>query len=331
MVCVVLVLVLITSGCSLLPREEQALQPPLVEPVKDNTETYKVQVGTITKEVKGTGVFETSKIFSHRFTGPGGRVEEVFVKPGDTVQKGDLLIQLDIEDLDLHMMQQELDLERAKHNLAQARKSEELHSIKLSQLEFEIAQLKYEKTKKRLASKQLIAKMDGTVVFLEDLKPLDRVDHDRALVYIGDTSHLQFFYEASSANELLSVQVGMEVEVTHGGNTYIGNVTQTPYSSPSSEDSRLMERYNKTIYINFDEMPENVSFGDQAQFVVVTEKEENTMIIPRRGLRSYLDRDYVYILDGESRQEVDVEVGIKGSTQVEIISGIEEGQLVILQ
>jgi hypothetical protein len=43
-----------------------------------------------------------------------------------------------------------------------------------------------------------------------------------------------------------------------------------------------------------------------------------------------MGRDYVQVLEGESRKELDVEKGIVSSTEVEIRKGIKEGQKVIL-
>ncbi|MNI96739.1 hypothetical protein D3C73_1552570 [compost metagenome] len=54
------------------------------------------------------------------------------------------------------------------------------------------------------------------------------------------------------------------------------------------------------------------------------------LIIPKVGLRSYMGRDYVQVLEGESRKEIDVEKGIVSSTEVEIRKGLKEGQKVIL-
>ena len=40
----------VLSGCSLIPKEEEALKPPLVVPVKENFELYEVKPGDITKK-----------------------------------------------------------------------------------------------------------------------------------------------------------------------------------------------------------------------------------------------------------------------------------------
>jgi multidrug efflux pump subunit AcrA (membrane-fusion protein) len=319
------------SGCSLLPKEEQALKPPLVQPTKESTQTYDVKTDTILKEIKGIGRFESTQIKYHEFIGSGGRVETVHVKSGDTVKKGDLLVQLAIEDLDLIILQQELDLERAKINLSQARQKDDAQTIRLREMEMEIAKLKFQKTSERIASKDLVAQMDGQVVFMADINQYDYINDNRVLVNIADTTQLRLVYEVSNSNNIASVQVGMTVQVLHQESTYTGTVVQTPSSAPYTEDRQLADKYSKSLYVNLDETPSNASMGDSAEISIITEQRENTIVIPRRGLRSYLGRNYVYILDGESRQEVDVEVGIETSTQVEILKGLQEGQKVILQ
>lgn len=328
---IVSIFIVLISGCSLLPKEEQALKPPLVQPTKESSQTYEAKVDTIVKQIKGIGKFESTQIEYHQFTGSGGRIEEILVRSGDMVKKGDLLIQFAIEDMDLIILQQELDLERAKVNLLQARKSEDIQAIKLREMELKIAQLKYQKTSESIASKELVAKIDGQVVFVADIEPFDYINDDKVLVNIADTTQLRLIYEVSNASNISSVQVGMEAEVTHEGTEYTGTVVQTPSSAPLVEDRQLADKYSKALYVNLEEAPSNLSMGDSSEISIITEQRENTIVIPRRGLRSYLGRNYVYVLDGESRQEIDVEVGIETSTQVEILQGLQEGQLVILQ
>ena len=64
--------------------------------------------------------------------------------------------------------------------------------------------------------------------------------------------------------------------------------------------------------------------------MIVTKKKDNVLLLPARALRSFLGRNYVQILDGERISELDVEIGIKTITEVEIMNGLEEGQQIIL-
>jgi hypothetical protein len=54
------------------------------------------------------------------------------------------------------------------------------------------------------------------------------------------------------------------------------------------------------------------------------------IVLPRSAIRSYMGRNYVQIVEGERRKEVDIEVGLTTPTEVEIVKGLEEGQKVVL-
>lgn len=77
-------------------------------------------------------------------------------------------------------------------------------------------------------------------------------------------------------------------------------------------------------------LPPEVVIGNQADITIVTQKRDQVMVIPRAGLRNYMGRDFVQVLDGESRKEIDVEKGIVAATEVEIRKGLSEGQQIIL-
>jgi hypothetical protein len=74
----------------------------------------------------------------------------------------------------------------------------------------------------------------------------------------------------------------------------------------------------------------DVAIGASADLSITTERRPDTLVIPRSALRSYLGHEYVQVLEGESRKEIDVEKGIETQTEVEILKGPKEGQKVIL-
>jgi multidrug efflux pump subunit AcrA (membrane-fusion protein) len=322
---------LLASGCSLLPKEEMPLKPPLVKPVKDNLETFAVKRGEIIRRIKGVGIFEPTNIKYHQFTESGGKIKEILVRSGDMVEKGDLLVQLEIEGLDIEMKYKQLDLERAKIGLQQAKKQNDPQQIKLKTMELDIAQTLYAKTLAKFNSKQLYAQMDGQVVFVDDLKPGSWVDPYRVLVNVADITEMRLAYQVISPVDIQDVLLGMEADIEFKGQKYTGKVVQTPQSAPLVDNQQLREKYGRTLYVTVDALPKEASFGSNADLNIVTQKRADTLIIPKRGLRTYFGRDYVQVLDGESRTEVDVEKGIVSATEVEILTGLKEGQIVILQ
>lgn len=319
------------AGCSLLPKEEEALAPPLVKPREDGITTVEVKKGTIEKFVRGVGAFESTSISYHSLAEPGALVEEVKVKSGDTVRKGDVLIQFQVGDLDLVVQENDLKVRYAEKNLKDAILAKDDDMIEIRRIELNIAKTKLAKTKKELESKQLVAQMDGTVIYIESLKRSDWIDNARTLVSVADPSKLRLVYEAINRSALNGVKVGMTAQFDFNGATHKGKVTQTPDSAPVTLNEQLAEKYGRTLYVEVDKLPEGAKMGELADIRVLTEKRDNTLIIPKGALRSYFGRTYVQVLEGESRKEQDVEVGIETQTQVELVSGVKEGQTIIMQ
>ncbi|MEX2415162.1 MAG: efflux RND transporter periplasmic adaptor subunit [Paenibacillaceae bacterium] len=321
----------VLSGCSLLPMQEEPLAPPLVKPVKQNYTTVEAKKGTIISSVKGLGTFEPVNVVYHQFKEDGGKLKEVLVKSGDIVKKGDPLIQLEVDGLDIEIKYKLLDLEKAKVGLETAKLDRNEAQMKLKLLELDIAQLQYERTLNKLQSRQLKAGMDGQVIFVADVEPPNYVEPYLVLVSVADITQLRVAYESGAMDlQLSSVMVGMEAEVTWEEEKIHAVVTQTPSTAPITQDQQLRERNAKLLYLELDKVPDKVEIGNFADIMIVTKKKDNVLILPARALRSFLGRNYVQILDGERISELDVEVGIKTVTEVEIMNGLEEGQQIIL-
>ncbi|WP_182302483.1 efflux RND transporter periplasmic adaptor subunit [Cohnella cholangitidis] len=319
------------AGCSLLPKEEEALKPPLVKPAQENYSTVNVEKGTIIKSISGSGTFESVSTDISQFTGQGGRIDKILVNPGDQVKKGDVLVQLILDGLDIQVKEQQLALEKAKYAFRQALNGEE-QALAIAKLQYEVEQLKYDRLSKQLNSKQLVAGIDGQVVFTETLDEGDFVEAYQTLVIVADPSKLRVTLRVDNATDLGEVEVGMEAKVSLNKEEVIGKVVQTPSSSPETLNKELAEKYSKTLYIEVPKLPKDAKIGSLPNVKVVTRQRDDVLKIPRSGLRSYLGRNFVRVLEDDKRlREIDVEPGLTGSTEIEIVQGLTEGQVVVLQ
>lgn len=324
----------ILAGCSLLPKEEEALKPPLVKPVKENFELYEVKKGTITRKVSAIATFKSSKTTSYYFKESGHRLAGLRVKSGDIVKQGDVLAEVEKGDLETRIALQKLNLEKAQIASLQAKQNspdQEL-TIRLKAIDVEAAQLQLANLQAELAKTRITADSGGVVTFVTDAQEGKMVDAFSTLVVVSDPTKLQLFYESSDSGILSGIEVGMNVDVKFSskGNVVQGKVVQTPSSAPSSDNKAQAERNAKTIIVGIPEGTEGAAIGASGDMTINVEKRENVIVIPRIGLRSYLGRDYVQVLNGESRKEVDVEKGLVTATEVEIRTGLKEGQNVIL-
>ncbi|MBI4494747.1 MAG: HlyD family efflux transporter periplasmic adaptor subunit [Chloroflexi bacterium] len=70
--------------------------------------------------------------------------------------------------------------------------------------------------------------------------------------------------------------------------------------------------------------------GTAAQVVVTVQQKDSALLVPQRAVHSAGPRRYVEYLEGASRRLADVQVGITTAGQAEILSGLSEGQQVLL-
>jgi RND family efflux transporter MFP subunit len=80
-------------------------------------------------------------------------------------------------------------------------------------------------------------------------------------------------------------------------------------------------------------LPENVlapAFGTAAQVSINVSTKENVLLVPQKAVRSAGTRRYVEYMDGNNRRVADVQVGIASGPDVEVVSGLSEGQVVLI-
>jgi multidrug efflux pump subunit AcrA (membrane-fusion protein) len=71
-------------------------------------------------------------------------------------------------------------------------------------------------------------------------------------------------------------------------------------------------------------------YGLAAQAGVTLQEKSDVLLVPQRAVRTSGQRRYVEYLDGDSRRTADVALGISGISEVEVIRGVREGQLILV-
>lgn len=305
------------SGCGILPKEEQVLAPPLVKPKKQQYELYEIKKKDITKEIKGNGNLISMNETNVYTKENNRRVKNVKVQYGQTVKKGDVLIELDSDNMENDVKIQELNVGKAQINYERAAAGNDEYSKQLASLDVQIEKTKLDNLQKELASSKLTAPTDGKVVFLESVKQGDMVEPFKVLVTVADPKNLQVVYQSSDSDKVHS---GMKANLTLNGKKYDGVVAQVP----------TVGKYKDSIIINFTNSFKDAVLGDAIELSITLETKKDTIVVPKEAVKSFMGNNTVEVLDGDKKISTSVEKGIETSTEIEILSGLKEGQKVIL-
>ena len=69
--------------------------------------------------------------------------------------------------------------------------------------------------------------------------------------------------------------------------------------------------------------------GDLVDATVVVVKKTNVIWLPPQTIRTFGGRKFVVVQDGDVQRRVDVKLGVVGEDRVEILEGLNEGQVVV--
>lgn len=317
------------SGCYFFPKEEEVLAPPIKVPDKVTYETITVEKGTIENTIRCPGTFVSVSQKDLFYKERGGRLEEVFVNLGDNVKKGDLIAQLETDTILNDIKLQELELKKAQiaYDSEKTRLDIEGGSktaLELAELNLQASQIRLDDLKTQLDHTRLVSPIDGEIVYITDVRLGEYINAHQTVVRVADTTKLQLKY---SQDKIASFDLGMKASVEIDNKQYVGEVVMTPGNLPSDAD----EAARKSVMLAVENLPSDVQIGNTATISLTLEKQDNVIVLPKQVINNFVGRKFVNILKNDIREERDVELGIQTDTEVEVIKGLEVGELIIVR
>lgn len=307
------------SGCYFFPDEEPVLEPPTLNVDEVVYSTYTVTRKDISSTSIQSGYIVSGSETDCYFEKYTGQLKNIYVAPGDFVEQGQL-----IAELNNGTIGHDLEIQRLKVQLAQLNYNSTGSAA--DRLTLEIEQATLDSYQEQYDGGMLYAPVAGQVSFVKTLNPGDSVNPYDVVVKIVDPNQLCVKAEVSSevgnANEFVK---GDEVSVEVDGEYYDGIVIRTP-----KEEREEMDAEANAVYVEFvGEAPGFGYLGEIGNIIKVKAESKNALVIPKYVIKTDGERTYVQVLEGDVKKEVDVEAGISNAVETEILSGLSEGDKVI--
>ena len=316
------------AGCALLPEERVDAPPPLLSPPEVRTVTYAVERGYIADELRTMGrvaaVREATLYFCR-----SGRIKELLVQAGDAVEQDEILAKLETGDLEHRLKLAALDDKRAT---MEYERFQSLVGLEISPYELELkkidktkAALEVERLGEELEASTIRAPFDGRIVAVYN-RERDAVDAYRTVLKTADPRELEIQVSLPYGVDLNKLVRGQKVLVNISGETWVDGYI---HQIAMSEDDVSAYDNKPVVEIKLDDPTIPLDFDSLVRVTILIEEAENALLVRKAAVRSYMGRQFVRVLEGDARREVDVVVGIEGDTHVQILKGLEEGQIVI--
>jgi multidrug efflux pump subunit AcrA (membrane-fusion protein) len=192
------------------------------------------------------------------------------------------------------------------------------------------AQLALERLQSQLANAQIVAPVGGEVLSLS-IYPGRPVEAFKTAIVIADPSDIQVSANLSD-EQLKKMTEGQRATVvlnTDSDRTWSGAVLRMPYPYGSANNARSGAEIDNSTRISLEGDVGELQLGDLVHVSIVLEEKDNALWLPPAAIRTFQDRVFVIVQDGDRQRRVDVELGIEGWDQVEILKGLEQGQVVL--
>ena len=317
------------SGCYFFPKEEEVLAPPIKEPDKVTYETIEAKKGTIERTIRCTGAFVSVSQKDLFYKDRGGRLKEIYVTFGDDVKKGDLIAQLETDNILNDIQLQEIALKRSQILYDNIKTRLEIEGgsktdLEMAQLDLDINNIKLNSLKRELDRTRLVSPIDGTLVYLSDVKQGEYINTYQTVARVADPKELQLRYSEDKVSEF---RLGMKATIKINDKEYQGEVVMTPADMPFDAN----EITKKSIQFKVEKLPEDVAIGNSASISLTLEKHEDVIVLPKQVVNNFAGRKFVNVLKNDIREERDIELGIQSDTEVEVVKGLETGELIIVR
>jgi hypothetical protein len=148
---------------------------------------------------------------------------------------------------------------------------------------------------------------------------------------LGDPNQLEVIADLNASTGDRQVQEmfeGMPVTVLSNANPNLkltGKIRQlpSPYGTGPSDEH--------VIHLVLDSPPSKNTYqlGDKLTVTIQLASKQHILWLPPEAVRSVGGRTFVIINSNSGPQRVDIEIGLQTNDMVEIVSGLEEGQVVV--
>jgi len=315
-----------------------------------NTQVVRVTRRDMVSAVKATGVIKPMIGAEVRVgSRASGVVRRLYVKVGDTVQKGQLLAELDVQELSARRAAAVAALERSQANLnyaladlARKRALKNAQVVAMSELDLaqqgyavaeqqnREAQANLEDASTQLGYTRIFAPIAGIVssVSTQEGETVAATFAAPTFVTLLDLTRLEVrtYVDETDIGRIRLGQKARFTVDTYGDYQFEGQVTAI-YPQAEIRDNVV----NYVTVVKFKPPSDRILRPEMTTTVrIELARHENALVLPARAVRREGGRQFVLCRHGGTIEQRSVGTGIRDDTYLEIVSGLREGDEVLV-
>ncbi|MBU3956994.1 efflux RND transporter periplasmic adaptor subunit [Patescibacteria group bacterium] len=305
-------------------------------------ETTKVKKEDIIQAVSASGEVESQEQVTLQFQ-TSGKLAWVGVKAGDQVNKWQAIASLDKRELEQDLkkelndyMNERWDFEQEHEDYETSGKTKEqwlvTDAIKriLEKAQFDLnnAVIDVEIVDLAIKLATIVTPIDGIVTDIDSPVAGVNITPATARFTIANPGNMKFVANVDES-DIGKVTIGQRVLVSldaYPDEIFEGEVTNIAFAAITTRGGGTAFPVDIILPENIDQRFKVGMNGDTE--LIIAEKSEVLTVTPE-AISTKKGETYLQVIEGRAVKDIKVEKGLESDTQVEIISGVSEGQLVI--
>ncbi len=217
-------------------------------------------------------------------------------------------------------------LAQARANLIRLQAQDPDLDIQLAQYQVEQAEIAVRQLQLRLEQARLVAPVDGVVAAVNIVEG-GTAGASGPAITLADLNRLEVAVNLAEV-DVAQVALEQEAEITPEAMPDTRLKGKVIAIAPIGVQSQGVVNFPVTIAL--EEHPPSVRAGMTVQVRITVARRENALVVPRRALTTRGGQTFVTVLRGDQTEQIPVRVGLRGDTMVEILDGLQEGDVVVL-
>ncbi|NQZ05233.1 efflux RND transporter periplasmic adaptor subunit [Idiomarina sp.] len=287
-----------------------------------------VQFENEKNRVEAVGTAEAQRAVT-LFSPVSERVTQVNFEPGDRVQAGDLLVQLDDRREQVALRQAQISLKDAERTVERLKQSFAQGAVPQSELDNaillrDLAEVEVDRVETEIADRKIIAPFDG-IVGITDVEEGDRINEQTQIATIDDRDTLLINFQIpEAAVYLLKPGVTLEVEPWRYSGQPV-NAEIVELDSRINPTTRMFRARAKVDNKNDDFLP-GTSFRTAIELA-----GEEFASIPEVALSWGADNPYIWIAENSKAKRIEVQIEQRLEGRVLVSGNINRDDTLIVE
>ena len=329
------------SGCYFLPEEEELLEAPVVKANEVSYTTTTASRRDLVDQVITPGNIASGTEYNARFQDVGGNIKAVYVSAGDSVEAGQLLAEFETYELDKQIERMELELYREQLEYDIAVEKRESETVKAKELlDVQLMQNDLDKLYAEKEAAKLYSGVAGTVSYVLTCSPGDWVNPGVTVVTVIDVTDL--YIRINPNKDIGEFLIGRPITIRYEGEYFDGTIVRNLSGKQWDEATQgvlkdeneveILGEESEDIIVKFNDLiPESSAVGNIADTLLVLDSRQNVIVISANLVKTVNGAKVVYVFKDNEKITVNVSLGLQSGSLVEITSGLEEGDEVIIR